>query len=203
MPAENLSPIIFGRRCRRKPSTRGVPSRHLDRPADHRQESDRVAEKEGADAVCHGATGKGNDQVRFELTFKALMPHVKVIAPWREWDMKSREDEIAYAERHSIPVPVTKSKPYSSDRNLWHMSFEGGILENPDKPPREDMFVLRALRKRRPHKPEVVTIDFEKGIPVRINGKKLDPVKLVETPNSSAASTASAGSIWWKIAWWG
>ena len=104
-----------------------------------------IAKKEGADAVCHGATGKGNDQVRFELAFKALMPHVKVIAPWREWDMKSREDEIDYAVRYGIPVPVTKSKPYSSDRNLWHISFEGGILENPDTPPREDMFVLTAV----------------------------------------------------------
>jgi argininosuccinate synthase len=142
-----------------------------------------IAKKEGADAVCHGATGKGNDQVRFELAFKALMPHVKVIAPWREWDMKSREDEIAYAERHGIPVPVTKSKPYSSDRNLWHISFEGGILENPDTPPREDMFVLTRSPEKAPNRPEPVTIDFEKGCPVRINGKKMDPVKLVAAAN--------------------
>jgi argininosuccinate synthase len=142
-----------------------------------------VAKKEGADAVCHGATGKGNDQVRFELTFKALMPHVKVIAPWREWDMKSREDEIAYAERHDIPVPVTKSKPYSSDRNIWHMSFEGGILENPDTPPREDMFVLTQAPEKAPNRAELVTVDFEKGCPVRVNGRKLDPVKLVEALN--------------------
>jgi len=143
-----------------------------------------VARKEGADAVCHGATGKGNDQVRFELTFKALMPHVKVIAPWREWDMKSREDEIAYAERHGIPVPVTKSKPYSSDRNLWHMSFEGGILENPDHPPLEDMFVLTRSPEKAPNRAELLTIDFEKGCPVRINGRRLDSVKLVETANA-------------------
>jgi len=142
-----------------------------------------IARKEGADAVCHGATGKGNDQVRFELTFKALMPHVKVIAPWREWDLKSREDEIAYAQRHKIPVTVTKSKPYSSDRNLWHMSFEGGILENPDNPPREDMFVLTRSPEKAPDRAELVTIDFEKGCPVRINGRKLDPIKLVETAN--------------------
>jgi argininosuccinate synthase len=142
-----------------------------------------IAQKEGADAVCHGATGKGNDQVRFELTFKALMPQVKVIAPWREWDMKSREDEIDYAVQHGIPVPVTKAKPYSSDRNLWHMSFEGGILENPDNPPRADMFVLTKDPLKAPNKPEIVTIDFEKGIPKRINGRALDPVRLVETAN--------------------
>ena len=143
-----------------------------------------IAKKEGADAVCHGATGKGNDQVRFELTFKALMPHVKVIAPWREWTLKSREDEIDYALRYKIPVPVTKSKPYSSDRNLWHMSFEGGILENPDNPPREDMFVLTQSPEKTPNKPVLVTIDFVKGVPVAVNGKKLDPVKLVETLNT-------------------
>ncbi len=142
-----------------------------------------VAKKEGADAVCHGATGKGNDQVRFELAFKALMPHVKVIAPWREWEMKSREDEIDYAKRYGIPVPVTKSKPYSSDRNLWHISFEGGILENPDTPPREDMFILTQSPEKAPAKAAFVTIDFVKGCPVAINGRKLDPVKLVETAN--------------------
>lgn len=142
-----------------------------------------IAKKEGAEAVCHGATGKGNDQVRFELTFKALMPHVKVIAPWREWDMKSREDEIAYALQYKIPVPVTKAKPYSSDRNLWHMSFEGGILENPDNPPKPDMFVLTKNPDTAPNRPEFVTIDFQKGVPVRVNGKKLDPVALVETLN--------------------
>src|SRR5579872_1036783 len=143
-----------------------------------------IAKKEGADAVCHGATGKGNDQVRFELAFKALMPHVKVIAPWREWEMKSREDEIDYAVRHGIPVPVTKAKPYSSDRNLWHMSFEGGVLENPDNPPRPDMFVLTKDPLKAPNRPETITIDFEKGVPTRINGKALDPVRLVETVNS-------------------
>jgi argininosuccinate synthase len=142
-----------------------------------------IAKKEGADAVCHGSTGKGNDQVRFELTFKALMPHIKIIAPWREWEMKSREDEIDYALRHKIPVPVTKSKPYSSDRNLWHMSFEGGVLENPDNPPREDMFVLTQSPEKAPNRPEFVTIDFEKGCPVRVNGKKMEPVKLVEFLN--------------------
>lgn len=142
-----------------------------------------IAKKEGADAVCHGSTGKGNDQVRFELTFKALMPTVKVIAPWREWEMKSREDEIEYAKRYKIPVPVTKAKPYSSDRNLWHMSFEGGILENPDNAPKKDMFVLTRDPEDAPNKPELVTIDFERGIPKKVNGRSLDPVKLVETLN--------------------
>lgn len=142
-----------------------------------------IAKKEGADGVCHGATGKGNDQVRFELAFKALMPHVKVIAPWREWTLKSREDEIAYAKRYRIPVPVTPSKPYSSDRNLWHMSFEGGILENPDTPPREDMFVLTQSPEKAPAKAALVTIHFVKGAPVALNGKKMDAVKLVETLN--------------------
>jgi len=142
-----------------------------------------IAKKEGADAVCHGSTGKGNDQVRFELTFKALMPNIKIIAPWREWEMKSREDEIDYAIRHKIPVPVTKSKPYSSDRNLWHMSFEGGILENPDNAPRKDMFVLTRDPEDAPNKPEWVTIDFVKGVPTAVNGRRLDGVKLVETLN--------------------
>jgi len=144
-----------------------------------------IAKKEGADAVCHGATGKGNDQVRFELGFKALMPHVKIIAPWREWDIKSREDAIEYAQRYNIPVPVTKSKPYSSDRNLWHMSFEGGILENPDNPPTEDMFVLtQDPITKAPNKPELITIDFVKGVPVKLNGRKMDGVKLIETLNT-------------------
>src|SRR5438477_12694971 len=143
-----------------------------------------IAKKEGADAVCHGATGKGNDQVRFELAFKALMPNVKVIAPWREWELKSREDEIDFAVQHGIPVPVTKSKPYSSDRNLWHMSFEGGILENPDTPRRPDMFALTQNPEQAPNKGVLVTIDFAKGAPVAVNGKKMDPVKLVETLNA-------------------
>lgn len=142
-----------------------------------------IAKKEKADAVCHGSTGKGNDQVRFELTFKALMPNIKIIAPWREWEMKSREDEIDYALKHKIPVPVTKSKPYSSDRNLWHMSFEGGILENPDNPPRKDMFVLTRDPEDAPNKPELVSIDFEKGIPKAVNGRRMDGVKLIETLN--------------------
>lgn len=143
-----------------------------------------IARKEGADAVCHGATGKGNDQVRFELTFKALMPNVKVIAPWREWELKSREDEIDYALRRKIPVPVTPSKPYSSDRNLWHMSFEGGVLENPDHAPKPDMFVLTVDPQKAPNRPELITIDFVKGVPVAVNGRRMDGVKLIETLNA-------------------
>jgi argininosuccinate synthase len=143
-----------------------------------------IARKEGADAVCHGATGKGNDQVRFELTFKALMPNVRVIAPWREWELKSREDEVEYARRHHIPVPITPAKPYSSDRNLWHMSFEGGILENPDQAPKEDMFVLTRSPEKAPAKPKIIKIGFEKGRPVRLDGEKLDPVRLVESLNA-------------------
>ncbi len=143
-----------------------------------------IAKKEGADAVCHGATGKGNDQVRFELAFKALMPHVKIIAPWREWEMKSREDEIDYAIRHGIPVPVTKKKNYSTDRNLWHMSFEGGVLESPNNAPLRDMFVLTQDPEKAPNKPEMITIDFDKGVPTRVNGKKLGPVEIIETLNT-------------------
>jgi argininosuccinate synthase len=145
-----------------------------------------IAKKEKADAVCHGATGKGNDQVRFELTFKALMPHVKIIAPWREWEIKSRNDAIDYAKEHGIPVPVTKAKPYSSDANLWHISYEGGILENPENEYDESMFQLTVSPEKAPNKPEYVTIDFVKGIPVKVNGKKLAEVELIETLNKIA-----------------
>lgn len=142
-----------------------------------------VARRARADAVCHGATGKGNDQVRFELTFKALMPQLRIIAPWREWELRSREDEIDYATRHGIPVPVTKNKPYSSDRNLWHMSFEGGILEDPWKAPPEAMFQLTVSPPRAPNRPEVLEVTFERGVPTRINGRRFPPVALVERLN--------------------
>ncbi len=142
-----------------------------------------ICRKEKADAVCHGATGKGNDQVRFELTFKALMPELKIIAPWREWEFKSREDEIEYAKKHGIPVPVTKAKPYSSDANLWHISYEGGILEDPANEYDESMFAMTVSPEKAPAKPAYVTIDFVKGIPVAVNKKKLEPVKLIETLN--------------------
>ncbi len=142
-----------------------------------------IAKKENADAVAHGCTGKGNDQLRFELTFKALDPKIKIIAPWRTWDLKSREEEIAYAKKYGIPVPVTKKKPYSSDRNLWHISFEGGILENPWNEPPEEMFLLTVSPEKAPNKATYVEIGFVKGIPASINGVKYDGVKLIEKLN--------------------
>ena len=145
-----------------------------------------IARREKADAVSHGATGKGNDQVRFELTFKAVAPELGIIAPWREWDMKGREDEIAYAERHKIPVTVTKKKPYSSDANLWHISYEGGVREDPDHPYKNDMFELTVAPEDAPNRPETVSIAFEKGIPVAVNGKRLGAVALVQTLNKIA-----------------
>lgn len=142
-----------------------------------------IALKEKADAVAHGATGKGNDQVRFELTFMALAPQIKVIAPWREWELKGREEEIEYAKQHHIPIPVSKKKPYSSDRNLWHISYEGGILEDPWFEPKEDMFLLSVSPQKAPNKPEYVEIDFVKGEPTAVNGRKLAPVPLIEELN--------------------
>jgi len=147
-----------------------------------------IANKEGAQAVSHGATGKGNDQVRFELTYYALKPDVKVIAPWREWTFKSRTDLIDYAEKHGIPVPVSKSKPYSSDRNLLHISFEGGILEDPWKEPPEDMFLLTKSPEKAPDKATSVEIEYEKGNPVAVNGKKLSPAALLEQLNEIAGT---------------
>ena len=138
-----------------------------------------VAQLEGADAVAHGATGKGNDQVRFELTYYALNPYIRVISPWRQWQFKSREDLIVYARKNEIPVPVTKEKPYSSDRNLLHISFEGGILEDPWSDPPEDMFVLSVSPEKAPDHPTVVEIDFEDGVPKQIGGKTLSPANLL------------------------
>ena len=145
-----------------------------------------IAEKEGADAVAHGATGKGNDQVRFELTVKALAPHLKIVAPWREWEIKSREDAIDYAAKHGIPIPVTKAKPYSMDRNLWHLSYEGGILEDPDREPDEEMFLLTSDPGKAPDTPEYVEIGFAQGIPISVNGQKLEPVELLTKLNTIA-----------------
>ncbi len=142
-----------------------------------------IALKEKADAVAHGATGKGNDQVRFELTFMALAPQLKIIAPWREWEFKSRTDEIDYAKKHSIPITVSKSKPYSMDRNLWHISYEGGILEDPYNEPKDDMFILTVSPEKAPNRPSYVEINFVKGEPVSINGIKLSPAKLIEQLN--------------------
>lgn len=142
-----------------------------------------IAQIEGADAVAHGATGKGNDQVRFELTFYALNPYIRVIAPWREWQFKSREELIAYARENNIPIPVSKEKPYSSDRNLLHISFEGGILEDPWAPPPEDMFVLSVSPEEAPDKPTEIEIDFEDGIPKRLDGETLSPANLLQKLN--------------------
>jgi argininosuccinate synthase len=147
-----------------------------------------ICRKEKADAVCHGATGKGNDQVRFELAFKALMPELKIIAPWREWEIKSREDAIAYAEKRGIPVPVTKAKPYSSDANLWHISYEGGILEDPENEYDESMFQMTVSPEKAPNRPTYISIDFQAGIPVAVDGKKLDPVALVQKLNVVAGA---------------
>ncbi len=138
-----------------------------------------VAEAEGADAVSHGCTGKGNDQVRFELSYLALNPSITVIAPWREWEFGGRSDLIEYAKKHGIPVPVTAEKPYSSDRNLLHISFEGGILEDPWAAPPDDMFVLSVAPEDAPDKVTVVEIDFEQGNPVAVDGRKMSPATLL------------------------
>jgi len=142
-----------------------------------------IALQENADAVAHGATGKGNDQVRFELTYYALKPDVKVIAPWRTWDLDSRGKLIDYAARHGIPVPVTKAKPYSMDRNLFHISYEGGILEDPWSEPPADMFVWTKSPEQAPDKPQYIEIDYVKGDPVAVDGKKLSPAKLLAELN--------------------
>jgi len=147
-----------------------------------------IAKMEKADAVAHGATGKGNDQVRFELTYIALNPSIKIISPWKDekWDLNSRELMIDYAEKHKIPVPLTKAKPYSSDRNLLHISHEGGILEDPWAEPPEDIFVLTKSPEKSPDKPTYVEIDFVKGNPVAINGKKMSPAVLMDKINQIA-----------------
>jgi argininosuccinate synthase len=143
----------------------------------------KIAEKEGADAVAHGATGKGNDQVRFELTVKALAPHLSIIAPWRLWDIRSREDAIDYAEKHNVPVPVTKKRPYSMDRNIWHLSHEGADLEDPWNEPKDDVYLVTKTPEQAPDKAAYVEIEFEKGIPVAVDGAKLDGVALLEKLN--------------------
>lgn len=147
-----------------------------------------IALAENAKAVSHGATGKGNDQVRFELTYAALAPGLKVIAPWREWSFKSRTDLIDYAKKKKIPVPVSKQKPYSSDRNLLHISFEGGILEDPWMEPPEDMFVMSCSPENAPDKPVYVEISFEKGVPVAVNGRKMSPAALLQHMNEMGGS---------------
>ncbi len=142
-----------------------------------------VARQEGADAVSHGATGKGNDQVRFELTYAALAPELAVIAPWREWDLTSRTALMEFAERHGIPVPVTAERPYSMDRNLFHVSYEGGILEDPWAEPPPKMFLVTNAPEEAPDVPVTLTIDYEAGDPVAVDGRRLPPVALLETLN--------------------
>ncbi len=142
-----------------------------------------IARLEGGDAVSHGATGKGNDQVRFELTYQALAPDVKIIAPWRVWSLNSRQSLMEYAKAHGIPVPTSPRKPYSTDRNLLHMSYEGGILEDPWQGPPDDMFSLSVSPQEAPDRPEVIEISFERGDPVAINGDKLSSAELLARLN--------------------
>ena len=143
-----------------------------------------IARQVGADALAHGCTGKGNDQVRFELTYAAFAPDLPVIAPWREWDIRSREDAIAYAESHKIPVAATRDKIYSRDRNVWHISHEGGVLEQPAVAPPADLFMLTTAPEDAPNEPEEVTIGFNSGTPVSVNGVELDAVDLVVALNT-------------------
>ena len=142
-----------------------------------------IAIKEKADAVAHGSTGKGNDQIRFELTYYALKPDIKVLAPWREWTFNSRESLIDYAAKHKIPVTATKAKPYSTDRNILHISYEGGILEDPWLEPTRDMYTLAVPIEEAPAKPEYIEVGFEEGDPVSVNDKRLSPAKLLEKLN--------------------
>ncbi len=145
-----------------------------------------IAKREGADAIAHGATGKGNDQVRFELTVKALAPNLQIIAPWREWDLDSRTAEIAYAKKHGIPV-ATENKTYSMDRNIWHLSHEGSDLEDPANEPKNSMFLISCAPEDAPDTPEYVSISFEKGIPVAVNGEKMGAVELLTKLNEVGA----------------
>lgn len=149
-----------------------------------------IARAEGADAVCHGATGKGNDQVRFELTYMALEPNIRIISAWKDpnWHFKSREDMFDYAEKHSIPLPLTREKPYSSDRNLLHISHEGAILEDPWAEPPEDIFTISVSPEAAPDKPTYVEIDFEQGNPVALDGTRLSPATLMEKLNEIAGA---------------
>lgn len=147
-----------------------------------------VARRVGANAVAHGATGKGNDQVRFELTFQALAPDLHIIAPWREWDLQSREALMSYASQHGIPVPTTPDKPYSLDRNLLHTSYEGGILEDPWREPPDDMFLMSVSPEDAPDRATYLTIDFEAGVPVRLDGTPSGPVALLDKLNRLAGA---------------
>ncbi len=154
------------------------------------KEQVRIAHAEGADAVSHGATGKGNDQVRFELSYLGIDPQLKIIAPWRIWDLNSRAKLELFAKKHSIPVPTTKKNPYSSDENILHISFEGGLLEDPWNEPDEDMYRLSVSPENAPDKATYLEIDFEKGDPVAINGERMAPLPLFEALNKVAGANA-------------
>jgi len=147
-----------------------------------------VARATGCDALAHGATGKGNDQVRFELAYRALAPELTVIAPWREWDLRSRSDCMAYAQKFGIPISATLKKPYSIDRNLLHCSFEGGILEDPWQEPDQEMFLLTQSPEQAPDEPAVIVIGFDAGVPTSVDGEKLDPVPLMQKLNRLAGT---------------
>ncbi|WP_293727893.1 argininosuccinate synthase [uncultured Phascolarctobacterium sp.] len=142
-----------------------------------------IAEAEGADAIAHGATGKGNDQVRFELSIMALAPQLAIIAPWREWELRSRDQEIDYAAAHNIPIPVSHDHDYSMDRNMWHLSHEGSDLEDPWNAPKDELFIVTNIPEKAPDKPEYVELEYVEGVPVSVNGEKLSPAKLVEKLN--------------------
>lgn len=142
-----------------------------------------IARRLGADALAHGCTGKGNDQVRFELTYASFAPDLPVIAPWREWNIRSREDALAYAAAHGVPVSATKEKIYSRDANIWHLSHEGGVLEDPAASPPDDLFMLTRTPQQAPDVPELVVIDFDRGTPVAVNGDVLEPVELLTALN--------------------
>ena len=142
-----------------------------------------IAEAEGADSIAHGATGKGNDQVRFELSVKALNPDLAIIAPWREWELRSRDQEIDYAAAHNIPIPVSHDHDYSMDRNMWHLSHEGSDLEDPWNAPKDELFIVTNIPEKAPDKPEYVELEYVEGVPVSVNGEKLSPAKLVEKLN--------------------
>ncbi len=150
----------------------------------------KIAKQEGADALAHGCTGKGNDQVRFELTYKVFAPDLPVIAPWREWSIRSREDAIRYAEEHKVPIKATLKKIYSRDGNLWHLSHEGGDLENPWNEPKSEMFIRTKSPENAPNRPTYLQIEFNKGIPTALNGKKMDGLKLLERLNEIGAANA-------------
>jgi argininosuccinate synthase len=161
-----------------------------------------IAALEGADAVSHGATGKGNDQVRFELGYYAIDPDIKIVAPWREWDLNSRTALMAFAKKHGIKVPTTHSKPYSTDGNLLHISYEGGILEDPWASPPDDIFTLTVSPKDAPDTPDVIEITFDQGDPVAIDGKPFHRPTCSRSSIDWAANTGSVVSISWKTVSW-